>query len=91
MTKKNSSTNESRVVAELYEGDVFGERALFAEEGEVRGASVLAKTDVECLALEREDFLRVTSGMETFMPGCVCLIYLLSVSLCLHYISTYAI
>ena len=64
----SSNTSESRVVAELYEGDIFGERALFSEEGEVRGATVTAKTEVECLVLEREDFQKSTSGMETFMP-----------------------
>jgi small-conductance mechanosensitive channel len=47
----------SRTLAKLGPGDFFGEMGLLT--GDVRSASVLAKTDVHCLRLDKEDFMDV--------------------------------
>lgn len=50
-------TSQSRVLATLKPGEFFGEMGLMT--GDRRAASVLAVSDVDCLRLDKEDFIDV--------------------------------
>jgi len=47
----------------------FGERALLQSDGGCRTATCVAKTDVECLTLSREDFTDLLGSLDEIMVG----------------------
>lgn len=53
-----------QVLRELGHGDYFGEQALLREER--RSANVIAITDVEVLALDRESFMQLIGDLNEF-------------------------
>ena len=54
-------------VARLASGQFFGEKALMSED--VRQATCIATTDVECLTLMREDFVRMLGNLQDLLNG----------------------
>lgn len=58
------SKKSEGVVGTATQGDFFGHRALLNDE--VRQATVIAKTDVTCLILERQDFVSMLGNFEDF-------------------------
>ena len=60
--------NGSKPVAKLTRGQYFGERALMSED--TRNATCVASSDLVCLFLVREDFVRIFGGIEElFISG----------------------
>ena len=58
------SKKSEGVVGTATQGDFFGHRALLNDE--VRQATVIAKSDVTCLILERQDFVSMLGNFEDF-------------------------
>lgn len=56
---QESENGETVFIRKLKKGDYFGEKALLAGSQKPRTANCIAASDVECLCLEREDFLRL--------------------------------
>ena len=54
-------------VASLTSGQFFGEKALMSED--VRQATCIASTDVKCLTLMREDFVRMLGNLQDLLNG----------------------
>lgn len=54
-------------VARLTSGQFFGEKALMSED--VRQATCIASTDVKCLTLMREDFVRMLGNLQDLLKG----------------------
>jgi len=54
--------NGVKPVASLEQGHFFGERALISED--VRQATCIATSDVKCLTLTREDFVRMLGNLQ---------------------------
>ncbi|KAL7544276.1 hypothetical protein ACHAWF_007660 [Thalassiosira exigua] len=54
-------------VARLASGQFFGEKALMSED--VRQATCIASTDVKCLTLMREDFVRMLGNLQDLLNG----------------------
>lgn len=54
-------------VARLTCGQFFGEKALFSED--VRQATCIASSDVKCLTLTREDFVRMLGNLQDLIQG----------------------
>jgi len=54
-------------VARLTGGQFFGEKALMSED--VRQATCVAATDVKCLTLTREDFVRMLGNLQDLLDG----------------------
>jgi CRP-like cAMP-binding protein len=52
--RKGTNTNNPRVLAVIGKGEVFGEMALF--DSRPRMAAAIAKTEVELIRIEREEF-----------------------------------
>ena len=60
VTKTGDDGKETKLVC-LYEGDVFGERALIKKEP--RAANIIAQGPVECYHLDRNNFLLMLGGL----------------------------
>ena len=60
-------SNTSEKVAELHEGDFFGEMGMMT--GETRSATVSALTDVECYRLDKEAFDEILSRRPAIAEG----------------------
>ncbi|KAL3763492.1 hypothetical protein ACHAW5_010884 [Stephanodiscus triporus] len=54
-------------VARLTSGQFFGEKALMSED--VRQATCIASTDVQCLTLMREDFVQMLGSLQDLLNG----------------------
>jgi cAMP-dependent protein kinase regulator len=61
-TKLFDVNKESTVVKEYSAGDYFGERALL--KNTTRAASIIAKTDIKCLVLDRDRFKKLLGSVE---------------------------
>ena len=46
-------------------GEYFGERALLTNE--VRAANIISESDVKCLTLERETFVRILGPLKVIL------------------------
>lgn len=54
-------------IARLESGHFFGEKALISED--VRQATCIASSDVNCLTLTREDFVRMLGNLQDLLSG----------------------
>ena len=54
-------------VVRLTSGQFFGEKALISED--VRQATCIASSDVKCLTLMREDFVRMLGNLQDLLSG----------------------
>lgn len=59
---KEDNLGKSEKVAVLNKGDYFGEKALLSED--LRAASIIAETRVECLTLSRQDFISLVGTVQ---------------------------
>ncbi|KAL7486828.1 hypothetical protein ACHAW6_015511 [Cyclotella cf. meneghiniana] len=59
--------NGDEAVAHLTSGHFFGEKALISED--VRQATCIASSDVKCLTLTREDFVRMLGNLQDLISG----------------------
>jgi cGMP-dependent protein kinase len=59
--------NGDEAVAHLTSGHFFGEKALLSED--VRQATCIASSDVKCLTLTREDFVRMLGNLQDLISG----------------------
>ena len=64
VTKKRSTGDEIELLR-LTSGDFFGERALL--KSDKRAANVIATSSVQCLALGRDDFVRLLGPLQDLM------------------------
>ena len=64
-TKVMSNCKSTQVVKEYKAGDYFGERALM--KNTTRAANIIAKSDIKCLALKREDFKHLLGPIEEIL------------------------
>lgn len=59
--------NGDEAIAHLTSGHFFGEKALLSED--VRQATCIASSDVKCLTLMREDFVRMLGNLQDLIGG----------------------
>ncbi|XP_053319211.1 cGMP-dependent protein kinase 2 [Spea bombifrons] len=62
VTQSTEGYHEPRLIKTLEKGDYFGEKALISDD--VRSANIIADTDVECLAMDREMFNQTVGTYE---------------------------
>lgn len=61
--------NGKKPVMTLQPGQFFGERALLSED--VRQATCIASSEVQCLFLMREDFVLMLGDLQDLLDGCI--------------------
>ena len=67
--RKGAMTNEPISLATLHKGDIFGEMAIFDDRP--RMAQALAVTDVEAVAISRDEFLARIHDMDPVIKNIV--------------------
>ena len=64
-TKSIEGFKENQVVKEYTSGEYFGERALLTDEK--RAANIVAKGEIKCLKLHRDEFKRLLGPIEPIL------------------------
>jgi cAMP-dependent protein kinase regulator len=64
-TKLFTGNSEPTKVMDYKKGQYFGERALLMND--MRAANIVATSDVKCLSLERDTFIRMLGPLESLL------------------------